>query len=347
MFDQVQDDVKPKIEPAVSAFLDQLQEPFSAGNIADSKAEAGFNKSNNKGSLNDLLFDPAPLDKALNNAFKPGPLNFDGNHSKVLDNIPRLDTAPRLDTVPIPKPRPADLGTKRTEEQKPAPLSRDQKTALKELTAFKFGPITSTAMAEAKVITEQLIKEPNKATALPKYKGRFEDAIAAADKNYFDTEKRQTPIIVAAELKYGMAVTRLTDSIGTFEKEIEKLPPAVQKKVEQLKADFGDPAQTEKAQKRFANDFKDYPDFVATTEKLLSDFKAEEKTESDLNTARKPLVDAAREEAVTRYVYKRAADLAGNTALSKSIGEEALLMAQRAIEIEQKEKPKAGRLISI
>lgn len=57
MFDQVHEDARPKIEPATSAFLDQLQKPFSAGNIADNKAEAGFNKTNNKGSLNDLLFD--------------------------------------------------------------------------------------------------------------------------------------------------------------------------------------------------------------------------------------------------------------------------------------------------
>lgn len=327
MFDQVHEDARPKIEPATSAFLDQLQKPFSAGNIADSKAEAGFNKTNNKGSLNDLFFDPTPLGKALNSGFKPEP-----HH---------------LENVPIPKPRPTDLETKKAETQKPAPLSRDQKAALKELTAFKFGPITGPGMTEAKAASDQLIKEPNKATALPKYKGRFEDAIATSDKNYFDIEKKQSPVIANAELNYGMAITRLTDSVSSFEKEIEKLPPDAQKKAQQLKLDLADPAKTGKAQQRFANDFKDYPDFVNSTGKLISDAKAEELAESDLTTARKPLIDAAREEALTRYIYKRAADLAGNATLSRSVGEEALLMAQRAVEIEQKEKPKASRLIGI
>jgi hypothetical protein len=202
-------------------------------------------------------------------------------------------------------------------------------------------------MTEAKAVSDQLIKEPNKATALPKYKGRFEDAIATSDKNYFDVEKKQSPIIATAELNYGMAITRLTDSVGTFKKEIEKLPPDAQKKAQQLQTDLAEPAKTGKAQQRFANDFKDYPDFVNSTGKLISDAKAEELAESDLTTARKPLIDAAREEALTRYIYKRAADLAGNATLSRSVGEEALLMAQRAAEIEQKEKPKASRLIGV
>jgi hypothetical protein len=114
-----------------------------------------------------------------------------------------------------------------------------------------------------------------------------------------------------------------------------------------LQTDLAEPAKTGKAQQRFANDFKDYPDFVSSTGKLISDAKAEELAESDLTTARKPLIDAAREEALTRYIYKRAADLAGNATLSRSVGEEALLMAQRAAEIEQKEKPKASRLIGV
>lgn len=327
MFDQVQEDVKVKIEPATSAFLDQLQKPFSAGNIADSRAEAGFNKINNKGNLNDLLFDPTPLGKTLDSGFKGEPRH--------------------IENVPIPQPRPADLDSKRAEASKPAPLSRDQKAALKELTAFKFGPITGPGMTEAKAISDQLIKEPNKATALPKYKGRFEDAIATSDKNYFDIEKKQSPVIATAELNYGMAITRLTDSFSSFKKEIEKLPPDAQKQAKQLQTELADPAKTAKAQQRFANDFKDYPDFVSSTSKLISDSKAEQQADSELSTARKPLIDAAREEALTRYVYKRAADLAGNATLSRSVGEEALLMAQRAAEIEQKEKPKAGSLIGI
>lgn len=307
MSDRITDDARPPIEPTTSAFLDQLQKPFSAGNIADANAVAGNRKNDgqdaSKSIINELLFDP-----------------------KFMQGLP-------------------EIIQKRAEAQKPAPLSNDQKLALKELTDFKPGLISGQGMAEAKDLSDQLVKEKNKVTAFPNYKERFQNAIAASDHNYFEAEKTHAPAITAAELKYGMANTKFTDSFAKFEGEIKNLPPAIQVKAGALKADLQDPAKTEKAKQRYAKEFKDYPDFVSSTTKLITDSTEFIQADINLIAARKPVVTAAFEEVSTRWLYSAAAALGGDTKLSKDMVNEAYLMAQRALEIERKEKPAAGKLV--
>ncbi|MDQ5933492.1 MAG: hypothetical protein QG574_790 [Cyanobacteriota bacterium erpe_2018_sw_21hr_WHONDRS-SW48-000092_B_bin.40] len=252
-----------------------------------------------------------------------------------------------LESVPIPKPRPSDLDTAYTIRPKPRPLNKEQKAVLQELTGFRYNNPDGTPFGEgmqaAKEVTQDFVKEPNTATALPKYKERFEQAIQTSDQAYFAVEKTQAPVIAAAELQYGMAITRITDSYIQLDKEIGKLPADAQIQANNLKLALQTPGQSESARQTFANDFKDYPQFVAATQKWLDDSATFRQADAELSAARKPLVDAARDEALTRFVYKRAADLAGNKNLAASVGEEALLMARRAVEIEQKEKPKAAQ----
>jgi len=253
-----------------------------------------------------------------------------------------------LDSVPIPKPRPSDLDTTNVDRPKPRPLNKEQKAVLNELKGFRYSNPDGTPFGEgmqaAKEVTQDFVKEPNTATALPKYKERFEQAIQTSDQAYFAVEKNQAPVIAAAELQYGMAISMVTDTVNQLDREIGKLPADVQIQANNMKLAMQTPGQSESAIKTFANDFKDYPQLVAATQKWLDDSGTFRQAETDLNAARKPLIDAAKDEALTRFVYKRAADLAGNKNLAASVGEEALLMARRAVEIEQKVKPKAARV---
>ena len=354
MSDSALDNVKQVVEPATSAFLDQLQKSFSAGNVTDSSAVAGNKKSNdqngqdiNKSLINDLIFDPKFLQAQPGDSFKRGPFETKSNEfqpfsarKNQVDNgvleIPAI--------VPTPRDMPPEIIAKRAEALKNAPLNKEQKLALKDLKEFNFGTAIGTGMSETKELTEQLLKEKSKVAAWPGYKERFQQAITASDKDYFDVEKKQTPIIINAELQFGMANTRLTDAYTTMDKEIAKLPPAVQEKANQLKADLQDPTKTAQAKQKYAENFKAYPNFVSSTENLITNGVEYNVADMALTAARKPLVDAAREEAMTRFVYKRAADLAGDTKAAKSMGEEAFLMGRRALEIEQKEKPAASKL---
>jgi hypothetical protein len=252
-----------------------------------------------------------------------------------------------LESVPIPKPRPSDLDTTNADRPKPRPLNKEQKAVLQELKGFRYNNPDGTPFGEgmqaAKEVTQDFVKEPSTATAFPKYKERFEQAIKTSDQAYFAIEKTQAPVIAKAELQYGMAITRITDSYTQLDKEIGKLPADVQIRANNMKLAMQTSGQSESVIKTFANDFKDYPQFVTATQKWLDDSGTFSQADADLSAARKPLIDAARDEALTRFVYKRAADLAGNKNLAASVGEEALLMARRAVEIEQKEKPKAAR----
>ncbi|CAN5312457.1 hypothetical protein BH11CYA1_BH11CYA1_23770 [soil metagenome] len=323
MSDRSLDDGKPRVDAATSAFLDQLQQPFSAGNISDSSAVAGYKKSsdhaNGKASINDLLFDP-----------------------KIFQGTPSRLELPAI--VPIPRDMPPEILAKRAEALKQAPLNKEQKLALKELTDLKFGTIVGSGLQETKALTEQLVKEKSKVAVWPQYKEGFQKAVNASDQNYFQAEKTQAPVIAAAELNYGMANSRFVDAYKTMDDEIKHLPPDAQTKAAQLKTDLQDPAKTAAARQSFNDTFKAYPDFVNATGKLIEKGDAFNLADGELTAARKPLLDAAREEALTRFVYKRAADLAGDSAASKSMGVEALMMANRAVEIAQKPKPAAAKL---
>lgn len=358
MSDRITDDARPPVEPATSAFLDQLQKPFSAGNIADANAVAGNRKNDGQDSsksiINELLFDPKFMQGLPNAGFKPGPYETNNGGFQKQTNTVNSDRSGKDNKgeflelpaiVPIPRPIPPEILQKRAEAQKPAPLSSDQKLALKELTDFKPGTISGQGMTEAKGLSDQLVKEKNKVTAFPNYKERFQQAVATSDQDFFDAEKKHAPAIAAAELKYTLASSKFTDTFANFDGEIKKLPPELQAKAETLKTDLQDPAKTEKAKQRYAKEFQDYPDFVNSTTKLLADSATFIQADLDLTAARKPVVTAAYEEVSTRWLYSAAAALGGDTKLSKDMVNEAYLMAQRALEIERKEKPAPGKLV--
>jgi hypothetical protein len=376
MADQVRDDSNAAAE--ASPLFAELPGSFSAGNILGENksqlnellfgskvtATEGFIKGPYPEQTAEFKPYQAPEPSLVENRVElpkvvPIPRPRPDNLTRESHSAPETSIRPKArpeelgakqqppESVPRPEPRPSDLDTTNSERPKPRPLNKEQKAVLQELKSFRYGNPDGTPFGEgmqaAKEVTQDFVKEPNTATAFPKYKERFEQAIKTSDQAYFAVEKTQAPVIAAAELQYGMAITRVTDSYTQLDKEIGKLPADVQIQANSVKLALQTPGQSESARQTFANDFKDYPQFVAATQKWLDDSGTFSQADAELSAARKPLIDAARDEALTRFVYKRAADLAGNKNLAASIGEEALLMARRAVEIEQKEKPKPAQ----
>jgi hypothetical protein len=227
--------------------------------------------------------------------------------------------------------------------------SEEQMLAGEELSTFTGATLKPEhkILQDLKETTTDFLAEENPAAALPEYEDRFKADIKRTDDHWFATEERQKPIIADAELKYQLDITNVTASSQKLDEQIAELPPDLREKGQVIKNTFEYLGETSSAMKQLQTEFKDHPQFVAAATAYLEDGNAFDTSKSALEAARQPLEDAARAQAISRYVYQKAAEMAGDDKLTGEMADEAFLFADRALAIASKPKPEPGRSFDI
>lgn len=223
--------------------------------------------------------------------------------------------------------------------------SEEQMLAEEELSAFTGATLKPEhkILQDLKETTTDFLNEEDRAAALPEYEDRFKADIKRTDDHWFATEEKQKPIIADAELKYQLDITNLSANSQKLDEQIAALPPELAEKGQVIKNTFEYLGETSSAMRQLDTEFKDYPQFANAAKGFLEAGNAFDTSKAALDAARQPLEDAARAQAISRYVYQKAAESAGDDQLSGEMADEAFLFAERALTIASKPKPEPGR----
>lgn len=173
----------------------------------------------------------------------------------------------------------------------------------------------------------------DKASALKKLGPAFNQAISAADTNYIKIERQAEPAIKEAKELYTEANSNYHDGFSKTLQAAKNLPTVEQKEAILLLSKVAARGAEFPSKNELAKAFKDNPHFLQSLLQLALDQKAVISTQDRLDSATKPVLDAALEQDRTRLAYERAAQSVGDKNLAKSIDAERRLLAEQTKEL--------------
>lgn len=197
----------------------------------------------------------------------------------------------------------------------------------------------SPLLQSAQVMTREFLAEADKKAALPKYEIRAREIMQDSDKTYFDAEKTQNPLIRKAEQNYITRNSLLSASVDDMHKYMHTLPQEVQDKTNKLLTIIDKNGDNPVTQAKIKAQLKDYPELIEKIGDAVGSQKALTNAATELQKARDPLVKAAREEAETRFLFQRMAQLAGNKRKAEDFAAEGELLQDNYFSIANKKAP--------
>lgn len=197
----------------------------------------------------------------------------------------------------------------------------------------------SPVLQSAQVMTREFLAEADKKAALPKYEIRAREIMQNSDKTFFDAEKTQNPLIRKAEQNYITKNSLLSASVDELHTYMHKLPQEVQDKTNKLLTIIDNNGDNPVTQAKIKAQLKDYPELIEKIGDAVGSQKALTDAATELQKARDPLVKAAREEAQSRFLFQRMAQLAGNKQKAEDFGVEGELLQDKYFSIANKKAP--------
>lgn len=276
---------------------------------------------------------PLELEKRPANTHKQ-----DNNQAKGAENSkPKpADTVKPVDTV-----KSAD--TPKTTDAKPqsdVPASVRNK-ALSEINNFIKAPADSLSpvLLDGQTMVRNFMAEKDKSGALPKYESRASQIMQKSDQAYVDTKEKQAPIIRKAEQAYITENSVFKAAVDEMHEKMNKLPKPVREQANKLLDVIDEQGDNPVTRAKIKEQFKDHPSLVESMNEAIDARGRYIKADKALDDARFPLIQAALEQAETRFLFQRMCQLGGNKGKAERYSDEGELLKDNYYRLVNQDKP--------
>lgn len=212
-----------------------------------------------------------------------------------------------------------------------APAQNERLLATQTLEAIagadlrSFGPQARAAQE----VVKKFLGEGDRAAALKKYGPEFDRVIGNADKSFAQVSERAMPGLNAAKQAYASANGDYIKKFFRTEAQAEKLPENQRRTAKSLLSGVALNGTEIPGNAELARTFGKQPEFLHQLEQLSRSQQNVIKAGDSIDTAGKPILNAAMEQDRARIAYERAAQSVGNKSLAKSLNAERDLLAEQ------------------
>lgn len=219
---------------------------------------------------------------------------------------------------------------------------KDEWQMVMELPKDKVGPGMQQSQEAVKEFV-QAKRAGNATDALSQTAPKFEAAINQSDKDFGKTMGEKWAALNSARREVGMV-----QSVGMLEQQkaqaiIGKIDPEKRNSAMAMTGLMMDKAVPKETKDHLRGVLKNYPGLLESVDKMIAIDKRGEEATKAMQQAQEPLLKAAQEQAVTRIIYAKAMEQAGETGksiLMRQEGESVYKEAESKILGRQSEPPK-------
>jgi|GEM_PF-2998619 len=182
---------------------------------------------------------------------------------------------------------------------------------------------------EAQAVVRKFLNAEDRKTALKELGPEFNRVIGKADTEFTRVEDKTLPDIVNAKEQYRHANTHYNGEFFDTVAAANILPPDKQAAAKKLLDKIAIQGAEVPPRDELVKTFRGHEPFLSSLERLADAQKGVFKADQELNTAGKPLLQAALEQDRARIAYERAAQSVGDRNLARSIDAERKLLAEQ------------------